>query len=76
MHLELHVGFVDMLSVHNERFVITVIGYLILLDQVLECDDIGDGIFAEPNVFVVSRDRCFVGDPHSTTIALQCHCFL
>ena len=53
-----------------EHLVFTIIGDLILLYEVAQTNDVGDGSLAEPNVFVIARHFCLVCH-YGTTIALE-----
>lgn len=71
MHLEFHVGLPLFPSVHHEFVVGAVVCDSILVDQVAETDDVGDGLRAVPHFRRVAAKCCLVGDSHIPTIALH-----
>ena len=73
VHSEFHICFALRLLVDNEHLVFTIIGDLILMYDIFQSNDVGDGSLAEPNVFVIARHFCLVGHYHGTTIALESH---
>ena len=73
LHSEFHIWFVLRFSVDYEHLVLTIIGNLILLYDISQCNNVGDGSLSEPNVFVVARHFCLVGHYHGTAVALEFH---
>ena len=73
VHSEFHIWFFLRFLVEYEHLVFTIIGDPILLYDVAQSNDVGDGSLAEQNVFVVARHFCLVGHYHGTTIALESH---
>ena len=71
VHFELHIRFVLRFSVDYEHLFLTIISDPILLYDVSQIDDVGDGSLAEPNICVVTRHFCLVVHYHGTTIALE-----
>jgi hypothetical protein len=69
VHFELHVWRIDICSVNDKHLVVTVVRHSILLDEITECDDIGNSILAKPNFI----DRRFMIDLHSAAVALEFH---
>jgi hypothetical protein len=56
VHLEFHVWLGLRLSVHNKHQIITI--DTILIYQIVKCNDVCDGLGAEPYIFVVPLHRC------------------
>ena len=73
VHPELHVGLVLCLAVNYEHKVVAVAGDPMLLDDIAECNCVGDGSFAEPNTLVVTRHRRLVGHQHGAPVAPKSH---
>jgi hypothetical protein len=73
VHFELHVWLINILLVNDKHLVVTVVNHLILLDEITECDDVGNSILAKPNFIIISSDRRFMIDLHSAAIALEFH---
>ena len=73
VHSEIHICFALRFSVYYEHLALTIIGDPILLYDVAQINDVGDGYLAEPNIFVIARRFCPVGHNHGTTIALESH---
>jgi hypothetical protein len=59
--------------VYNKHLIVTIICDAILLKQISQSDDVGDGSCAEPNILVLARHSGFPSHYHSTTIAFQFH---
>ena len=73
VHSELHIRFVLRFSVDYEHIVLTIIGDPIMLYDISQNNNVGDGFLAEPIFFVVTRHFCLVGHYHGSTIALEYH---
>ena len=73
MHSELHIWFVLYFLVDYEHLVLTIISDPILLYDVAQSNNVGDGSLTEPNVFVVTRNFCLVGPFHGSIIAIESH---
>jgi hypothetical protein len=71
VHFELHVWLIGMFSVNDKHLVVTVVSHLILLDEITECDDVGNSILAKPNFIIISSDLRFMIDLPSAAIALD-----
>ena len=56
-----------------EHLVLTIIGDPILLYDVSQINDVGDGSLAEPNIFVIARHFCLVVQYHGTTVSRESH---
>ena len=54
-HSELHIWFSLHFLVDYEHIVLTIIGDPILLYEVAQSYDVGDGSLDEPNIFVIAR---------------------
>ena len=61
MNSELHVWFPFILSTDDKHHLIAPVGNQVLEAQVVQCYNIGDGIFAEPHIVVVAVHRCLMG---------------
>ena len=73
VHSEFHIWFFLRFLVEYEHLVFAIIGDPILLYDVAQSNDVGDGYLSEPNFFVIARHFCLVGHYHGTTIALESH---
>ena len=73
MHPKLHVWLVLRFTVDHEHPIITIICDVVLLDQVAQRDDVGDGLVTVPHIFVVPKHLCFLCHSHCTNITLQSH---
>ena len=73
VHYELHIWFVLRFLVEYEHLVFTIIGDPILLYDIAQRNNVGDGSLAEPNIFVVARHFCLVDHYHVTTISPESH---
>jgi hypothetical protein len=73
VHIELHVWLGLRLSVHNKHQITTIICVLILIYQIVKCNDVCDGSGAGPYSFVVSLHRCLSSNYHGAAIALESH---
>ena len=73
MHSELHIWFALRFLGDYEHLVLTIIGDPILMYEVAQSNDVGDGSLAKPNVFVISRHFCRVGRYYGIIIALDSH---
>ena len=73
VYSEIHIWFALRFSVDYEHLVLAIIGDPILLYDVAQRNDFGDGSIAELNVFVIARNFCLVGHYHGTAIALESH---
>ena len=73
MHFELHIRFFLRFSVDYEHLVLTIISDLILMYDISQSNNVGDGSLAKPNLFVVTLNFCLVGHSHGTTLALKSH---
>ena len=73
VHSEFHIWFSLRFSVDYEHLVFDIIGEPILLYDVAQSNDVGDGSLAEPNAFVIARHFCLVGHYHGTTIDIESH---
>ena len=56
-----------------KNLVFTIISDPILLYDISQINNVGDGSLAKPNVFVVTRHFCLVGHYHCSTVALKLH---
>ena len=73
MHYELYIWFYLRFLVDYEHIVLTIIGHPILLYEVSQSNDVGDGSLAEPIFFMISRHFFLVGHYHGTTIDIESH---
>jgi len=73
MHPKVHVWFAGQLVVDNEHQLVTVIGDVVLLDQVAQGQNVSDGSLAELHFLVVAIKHCLMAYHHRSTIALQSH---
>jgi hypothetical protein len=73
VHTIFHIRIALRLPVYNKHLIVTIIRDVILLNQISQSDDVGDGSCAEPNILVVARHSGFPSHYHSTTIAIQYH---
>ncbi len=73
VHFKLHVWFGLLFPIYNKHLVVAVIRYLILFDQLFQCNDIGYSLLAEPDMAVVSFHLGLVVYLHGATIACQLH---
>jgi hypothetical protein len=73
VHLEFHIWLGLRLSVHNNHKIVTIICDAILIYQIAQCNDIGDGSGAEPYSFVVALHCCLSSNYHGAAIALESH---
>jgi hypothetical protein len=71
VHLEFHIWLGLQLLVHNKHQIVNIICDAILIYQIAQCTDIGDGLGAEPYSFVVALHRCLSSNYHGTDIALE-----
>jgi hypothetical protein len=61
---------------YNKHQIVTIICDTILIYQLAQCYDIGNGSSAEPYSLVVTLHRCFSSYYHCATVALESHtCF-
>jgi hypothetical protein len=73
MHSEFHIRLGFRLSVSNKHQIITIICDTVLIYQIVQCDDIGNGSSVEPYSLVVTLHRCFSSYYHGATVALESH---
>ena len=73
VHYEFHIWFSLRFSVDNEHLVLTIICDPILLYDIDQSNNVGDGSLAESNVFVIARHFCLVGHYHGITVDLESH---
>ena len=59
--------------VDYEHLALTIIGDLILLYDISQSNNLGDGSLAEPICFVIARHFCLLGHYHDTTVAIESH---
>jgi hypothetical protein len=59
--------------VYTTHLIVTIIRDAILLNEIAQSDDVGDGSCDDPNVIGVARHSVFVSHYHSTTAAFQYH---
>jgi hypothetical protein len=59
--------------VYHKHLIITIVSDSVLLDDIAQSDDIGDGFLVVPHVRMIARHLCLVGNHHGSTIALQSH---
>ena len=69
VHPELHIRFALRLSVDHKLDFSTIVSDVILFDKIFQTNDVGDGLLADPNLSMVSRNPSFVGHLHLTTVA-------
>ena len=73
VHSELYIRFVLRFYVDYEHIVPTIISDLILMYDIAQSYNVGDGSLAKPNAFVVTHHFCLVGHYHGYTVALKLH---
>ena len=70
---ELHIWFAPCFSVDYEHPVLIIIGDPILLYDIDQINNVGDGPLSEANIFVIARHICLVVHYHGTNVALESH---
>ena len=73
VHAEDHVALSVGLAVDNESMVAAVVRHSILLDDVLEGNDVGNGFLAEPYRLVVALQFRLLSHFHAATVASNTH---
>ena len=73
MYYELHIRFFLQLLMYYKHLVLNIISDPILLYDIAQSNNIGDGSLAKPNIFVVTRHFCLVGHYHCSTVAIKSH---
>ena len=73
MHSELHIWFVFRFLVDYKHILLIIISDLILLYDISQINNIGDGPLAKPFVFVATRHFPLVGHYHGFTVYLKSH---
>ena len=73
VHTKFQIGLAKFFAVHDEPLFATVVRHEVLLNEILERYDVGNGLFVVPNIFVVAHHLCLVMDHHCSTVTLQPH---
>jgi hypothetical protein len=73
VHLEFHIWLGLRLLVYNNHQIVTVIRNAILIYQIAQCNDIGDGSVAELYSLAVAIHRFLSSYYHCANIVLELH---
>ena len=73
VHSELHIFFALRFLVDYEHLVLAITGDPILLYDIAQINNVGDGSLAEPIFFVLAHHFFLVGHYHGTTVYIESH---